>query len=663
MTRRILLPVCLVAALGACAEVSDPTSRPDAGAAGAADAGTSAADELLRSSGVAAAQAAYEAQLTANPSDPRAAFGSALTRTLQLPDDPAITRLLDLCKQPRFNVNAQVFGPDGVFAQDRENRRGTGSFTLFKRQGLGTASPVAFQPDTYRSAVHSEATRAGTERSLSVRITDVGYAGGSGAAELSLHVRFARANAEAPGVAARPLADGLELSAEEFGGEIYFGLPSADGLVWDSFYHPVSGSIVFRSVGSGAAGDAVAIEFKNLVLEGSPGYCEGSCIVNDWPYLTLSGSFADTVTIEPQLALPFEDLVDDAGPPYRAALVVLVEQCPGLSAEYLRERLLELLQSVQVIGDRLGVVVKAPNAEAFQFRVPAGLVYADGEIPLNITDVRIAKTAVDLALALGHGVTQYRTFAARFEQLLGTYLRWVDLGDGPTTREERGFIARLVLAELNQVFLDREPGFDLSKARLWLLAALDDAAAALSRAPKSTGVFNFQTPNSRALAADFGDQILFLRTSLQTTGLQPFPHSPDWSLSLKSVFDAPVDLQALRLASTGGQGVFVLRAADPLSAWAEDRNESIEVDGEGVKRALAPVFARPPDLSSRTCGPLEPCPGRYRCIAEPGAISGHCQEPGLVFLEKGPIQQAIPSSGDPAFFNSAALRPLQVLDF
>jgi len=52
---------------------------------------------------------------------------------------------------------------------------------------------------------------------------------------------------------------------------------------------------------------------------------------------------------------------------------------------------------------------------------------------------------------------------------------------------------------------------------------------------------------------------------------------------------------------------------------------------------------------------------RYRCQPDLDGLNAHCQAPGFVFLDKGAVGRALPSTGDPAFVNTDALRPLRVL--
>jgi hypothetical protein len=211
------------------------------------------------------------------------------------------------------------------------------------------------------------------------------------------------------------------------------------------------------------------------------------------------------------------------------------------------------------------------------------------------------------------------------------------------------------------VFLGREPGFDLDKARTALNTALNDATAAVTREPKNTGILDFQTANSRDFAADLAAQTSFLRTSLASTDSQAFPHSPDWRISLGKIFDVPLDVDGLHRASTDGHGIFVLRAGVPGSPYASDRNDSMQVDAPGVRRAWAPYLQEPADLSQQTCNLQTACPGRYRCQLDGPGTQGYCLPPDFLFLDKASEQRALPASGTPAFFNGIAVRPLAVL--
>jgi len=658
MVRRLLSCLAL-AALASCA--AEPSISGDGGPT-APDAGASAhADELLRQSDLVGAGDAYRKVMVAAPADSHAAFGAALTSLLMIPDDNAITSLLDTCGLPHVDVAHQIFGSTGLLARDADARAGAATLTTGRRQGdSGDFVPVAFAPESLRTTVEQVMGRAGTERHLHLRVQDVSFAGGRQSAELDIDVSFSAAALD-PGGSPHPLADGLQVSADQFAGTFSFSLPSANGLVWEYFYRPVSGSIVFDKVGTGAAGDAVHITLDDLVLEGQPSTCDPVCTAQDWPYLRLNGTLSDTVSPALKLVLPFDALADDAGPPHRAELIVLIDRCPGISAETLRAHLSSLLTSLETIDAELAVVLKDPNAEAFQFRMPGGLFFVAGEVPLNIADARVAKTTIDLALALGHGATQYRTLAKRFDELLGTYDFWSDSTGVPSATSERSFVAHLLVDELNAVFLDREPGFSLSAASGWLIAALDAGSAALTREPKNAGLLDFQTINARDFSTDLNDQLSFVRTSISTPGAQGFPHSPDFLLSLKTALDSPIDITSLHKASQTGAGVFTFHAGLPGALPARDRNDWRDFDGDAVKKAAAPIFALPPDHSATACSDLAPCDGDYRCQPDLDGLNAHCQAPGFVFLDKGAVGRALPSTGDPAFVNTDALRPLRVL--
>lgn len=661
--RRIACHLALLwcGALAGCA--AEPTSfQPDAGSGPKSDGGSvfSPADDYLKSSNVAAARSAYTAALAANPNDSHAAFGAALTALLLLPDDPAVDALLDACGQPHLNFSQQLFGPGGTLAQDRDARRGTGTLALATRQGPSAEwTKVAFVGDVFRTTSQAVSLPGKSDQALQVQVLDHSFAGRQ-TAQLRLEVSYS--NAVLPGLPAQRLADGLVVPADQFGGTIRVSLPSADGLVWDTYEHPVSGNFVFTKVGTGAAGDAVTVELVNLELEGRPASCSGTCGPDAWPYLKLSGSVSDTISGPIRLTLPFAGLSADDGPPHREPLVVLLDQCPSLSAERVREKAVALLGVLEEAAGDLAVVLADPSAEVFQFRVPGGLFFVDGDIPLNITDARVARAALEVLLALGHGLTQYRTLAKRFDELMGEYQLWLDTEGALTSRQERGFLVQALAAELNDVFLGREPGFDLAGARTWLAAALADARLAMAREPKNTGVFNFQTPNAKSFAADFNAQVEFLQTTLLKPGLQGFPHAPDYMLDLNAFFLAPVDLQTLHQSATDGHGVFVFYPGNPDGVTAFERNDRMDVDYEGVAKAFEPVFQLPADLSDKPCDPKTPCPGRYACVVDlPNSDTGHCQIPGFRFLDKDALERAVPASGDPAFLNTAALQPLDVL--
>ncbi len=650
---RVLLSVAVLAALSACSAEHKEQHGVDAGTS--RDAGVvSAGDDRLRQSDLRGARAGFEADLQANPQDPHAAFGAALSRTLLLPDHPALVQFFDGCAQPHVDAANQLFGPSGLLTRDRDARAGSGTIRVARKANNGALTTVGFRIDSLRTTV----VREGEERRLVMKAQDAAYEGGRHAASLELRVSYSEPSTT-PGLG---LMNGLEIAASDFRGTITFSLPSADGLIWDTFTTPLAGSLVFQTVGTGASGDAITVEMKDLYLEGRPSSCGATC-PSEWPELMLDGTLVDTVTAAATLSLPFQTVESDPGPPHRDALVVLIEKCPGLSMEQLRQVGLAMLAELGEIHGLLDVVLKSPSAEAFQFQVPGGLFFVEGAIPLNVTDARVFRTVVSTLLALGHGSSQYRTLSKKFDELIGGYQRWLDTSPlPPTAREERGFVVRALVKDLNDTFLGRQPGFELASARTWLLQALDDATKAVSLEPKNAGVFNFQTANSKEFAADLKAQLDFLRASVEQAEPQPFPHSPDFRLSLRTAFETPVDLTALHAASKDGAGVFLLRPGDPQSPAAFERNDALDVDLEAVTQAFAPVLHLPADLSEQVCDPALFCPGRYRCVADgPTTPRGHCQTPDFAFMDKAAIERALPSSGDPAFFDVDALLPLQVL--
>jgi hypothetical protein len=48
-------------------------------------------------------------------------------------------------------------------------------------------------------------------------------------------------------------------------------------------------------------------------------------------------------------------------------------------------------------------------------------------------------------------------------------------------------------------------------------------------------------------------------------------------------------------------------------------------------------------------------------VADGTGPSGHCQPPDFQFLDKDMLKRAVPSTGDPAFYNADAVRALQIL--
>jgi hypothetical protein len=309
------------------------------------------------------------------------------------------------------------------------------------------------------------------------------------------------------------------------------------------------------------------------------------------------------------------------------------------------------------------VVLKDPAADSFQFLVPGGLFFVDGNIAVNITDARVLKVAMDLVRAAGRDATQYKVLSKTFDQLLGTFAYWTDGPSGPMTRAQRDFVVQTLVADLNATFLERQAGFSVAATRTLLLSAIDTATLALTVAPQAEGLLNFQAPDAQGFAADLAAQLAFLNTAILTDGQQPFPHAPDYKLSLKAYFDSPLDRTSLQTASSGA-GIFQVAAGDPAATYASGRNDRMKVDGEAVKTALKPIFSLPADMSSTSCTPgVTPsgCPANYTCQSNDGGATYACQFPNFELLDQSKVDQAIPGNGPPAFVNPSDAKPLAVI--
>ena len=670
---RLLVAVSLMSplALGCGEPETDPVDT-DAGVVSGEDAGVEpdgggadgslpppTARQLLEASEVPGACAAYKAELTAAPADPQAAFGAALSCALLLPDSPAVTGLLDLCGQPRFDLAHQFFGPTGLFAQERAKRQGSGTLALASSTAqTGPFSPVDFAPDLYVARIwESEHTDGSghlvTQRTLAVKAADVFYGDTRDTARFELEAHYE--NAVNNGTT--PLTDGLEIAAVDLNGWPHLELPEA-GQQRRSYSMPVSGSIVFHKVGTGAPGDAVEIELRDLVLQGHDELGSPTAA-----FARISGRFVDAITEDPEPTLPFAEIDDDLGPPERPGYVVVFDLAPSLSTAYLQGRIELLLVDVEEIAGFLDVALGGASAESFSFSIPASLFHLDGAIPVNVTDLRVFKSLVDAAGAAGHLALQYELLSKPFSQLVGVYQKWVDDEFGqPVQKSFKDWLYADLVADLNATLLERQEGFDLQPVRVRLLSAIAHGRDAMLKAPQGPGITNFQAADARPFAAGMNTHLAFVRESLMSSTPQPFPNAPDYTLSVSAFFADPLDRAKLHAASTGGTGIFSVRPGDPSSSSAWDRNDDLEPEAEALQTVLEPYFGFPEDLSAQACSAAQPCPGRYRCAWTDELNEERCEVPDLLLIDQAAVDQAFPEDGEPAFLNLDAIEPFAHLD-
>jgi hypothetical protein len=597
--------------------------------------GSAAADDLLRQSDVVKARDAYRSLTQAAPQDAHVAFGAALTSLILLPDAQAVTEFLDKCGQPHVNV-AQFFGSSGLLAKYRDERQGSGTVTVGTSSSpSGPFTNVALAGVPSRTTTEGSGTGYGN-RTLDVSVKDIGYAGGRGTATLDLSMY--------PGTAA-PLHDGVELNAANMtGGYLYLDLPSVDGK--DSVsYSPTSGTILFEKVGTGQTGDVVSVTFKNIVLTGYPDSCSFPCAPQ---YARIDGKVSDVISSRSKATLPFAGVSYDDGPPARTGLIVALDRCPGLSAEYLRGQVQKLVPELEAIANDLQVVTQSASSDAFQFTVPGGLLFVDGDIPVNIADVRILKAGVEAALAGISGATQYKTSSKTFAELMGTFQSF-----GLT---QRGFMASLLRDDLNAYFLARADGFDLTAMRTWLTKALDDLSDAVTIPPKAAGLTDFQSPAVQDLKADVARQLAFAKKTLTTAGRLPLEHSPGYEMCLKSLFDDPIDFAKLH-AAPHTSGIFSVQPGDPNYGT----NDELTVDGNVAKQLAEPVFKMLNDGAA--CNPsADPsgCPADYRCSYS----TSTCVANTVTIVDPTLLRNALPRYGLPLFVSFDGVKPLlQLRDF
>ncbi len=641
-----------------------------------------AGDELLSQSDPVGACDAFKGVLTVNPNDTHAAFGAALTCGVLLPDSAGITEVLDKCGEPHLDVASKIFGASGFFAKDKLDRAGTAPLTIALGSAAAGFQPLAFTSDTVRThAEERETWEPGgnapvTKKFLTVSIKDVQFRN-LDPADLYLEVRYDAAHRGNNGLLDTPLSDGLEVAAAELNGSLQFSMPDPATGQRNFLGYPITGSVKFTKVGTGQAGDAIQLELKELVLEGMPACPATGCPPNLQSLrVKISGTVSDAIFSNPPTTLPFQNVKADEGNPYRPSNIVLLDRCPGMSAEYLRGQLKKLLADVETIHGYLAVVTSDANADAFQFKLPGALFSVDGEILFNATDARVLQALLETGLAAGKLAVQYKVLSKPFADLIGTYQLWIDGPSGPIQRAQRDLVIAKLVSDLNDSFLDKQPGFDLAPAKEQLRAALATASAALTHAPQAQGLFNFQATKAQAFATDLNGLFTFVAGTLDNATLAGFPHSPDYKLSLKAFFDAPVTRAELHAASSDGTGIFRLLLADPNSTFASDRNDGMNIEGKAIETAASTFFKLPEDKSSVTCDPSQAntgCPANYTCSANGSAggsggstggspTTGTCQMPSLKLLDSAAVDQAMPAGEQPAFFNPESAKPLTWLN-
>ena len=675
----LLLGVALLTSCGK--NVADADAGTPDGAAPGTDAGAPGPDaativpasgyDALKASDVPTACSRYRAELAARPADPQAAFGAFLSCLAVLPDAPPVVEVFDLCKQPHLDVGSQFFGTTGVFARDQESRKGSSTLALQTHAGSATPfAPITFSADIVRSTTGESSTYENNvlvkRHDLRFDVHDSDYRNDGRGAVINLNTTYEDTTVGATPTSPKvPLSDGLLLDVRKLRGSISVSIPQPLLGSGDDFYgQAVSGSVKFTRVGSPTGGADIVIELQSVVLQGNRS-CN-PCSDSDKIFVQVNGVVTDKLSVDPKPKLPFDGISADAGPPKRSQEVVMLDLCgPTFSADYLQKQLGRLIPEIEKLASHLDVVLADGGASNFQFKVPAGLLFLDGDIPMNVTDARVLRTALDGVLAGARLAVQYRALSKSFDGLLGTYLKWEISNIGqPAQVSTRDMVFSRLVDDLNTHFLEKLAGFDLAPSKALLLHGLDTGIAALTQAPGKPGILNFQASGAKPFADDVAQFATFLKGSLASAGLQPFPLSPDYKLSLKAFFDAPIDHVALKASAKDGIGVFLLKAGVPTAPNASDRNDSMDVDGDGVKKVLAPIFTFPVDASATQCNPqVSPptaCPARYTCSSSTGT-GGTCAEPALKVIDDAKRQAAFPDGGaDPLMFTPSSYRPLRI---
>jgi hypothetical protein len=364
--------------------------------------------------------------------------------------------------------------------------------------------------------------------------------------------------------------------------------------------------------GGGDAGQRLLATFNQVVIPTSCADpdCTASYVVNG----TIDDGFTKPVDLDYE-RLPFGTVGDDNGPPERSGLIVALEMCSSIDTAFMARKIGELGDVLAEESKRLEIIERREDAASFSFVIPKKMLHSAQDLPINITDVRTLKAAIDLESAAHELVSQYKHLEGALQPMIKNRDVYDDTGS--TAKRVRDFDPMLLAMNYAMNLLAREEGFEIETFRTRLDRSLSSASAALRNAPADgvDGILNFRSLPSRRLADELADGVDAVRSSI--TSLEPIllPSAPLYRFHLKTFFDNPLDRDRL-LMLTGLMSLVHFEPGNSSQPTALEKNNRVVYDllclvEEGSTSWLGGLLELPPDRSTLPC---DQCGDGYGCI-------------------------------------------------
>jgi hypothetical protein len=581
----------------------------------------SEAKTLLAASDFAGARDEYQAVLDSNPSNMEAAFGWALADLLLLLDSQPVNAFLDTCNQPHFMIARDVFGPNGVLAQAEAANAGNPRLTIHHRdRPEGGATDLRFAPEAVKSELQDWQSSGSTRHTIYVSVRE---RTGSSPRWLSFSVNVDDVIEGDQDIT--PLRSGLAVDVARMDGWIsVFSSSELEGGDIFGSQAQQSGRIVFEQIGT-QPGDRLVARFERVIV---PTYCSTS---GCGAFYEIEGSIDDTLSAPvriDQSQVPFGELEEDPGPPYRDELIVALDRCSPLTTEEIGRRIEEVGDLLARESMVLEIVTRASGAASFTYTIPKKLLHAREDLPISIVDARALKAAIDLASAFVELAAQYQYLQGTIQELIDERDVWIDDLSRPdppmpVERRERSFTPASLAMALDAAFLVKDDAFELGTFRSRLDEGLAETAAALKEPKTQPGIFDFQALPVRRLSNDIAAGLEAVRASITSASPVSLPSAPLYQFHLKAFFDAPLDQDRLEVLS-GLSSLWSVTRGDPNASYAYERNDHLEFEwaeriGEQGAATMAAwtgdAFAFPADKTAISCGDASACGEGYDCVS------------------------------------------------
>lgn len=487
---------------------------------------TSEADVMLADGDIDAARAAYNAIINNDAENYQARLGRALCRILELPDSPPIRDLLTRCQLAPLSHDL-FFAPKAYTDQVAQDL--SGELNLQINYG---ASSQQVQAETVVSrSKEGVLTVRGEERDDS-----------AGNWDLTVKIDLAQAGSD--------FVVGHNFAASSFPGHISWKGTQRNYTVSDG----AAGSVYIEAAGR-STGQKLRLRFDDVVLTDMTGL-----------NLHMDGLLDDIVFKIPRPNHPLFTTADDAGPPYRSAMIRLIDACDdSVTWPYLFRQAQAFSTQLNDISEDLRAVLSAVVAGELsadlQPALPSFLLRSDRDLRLNARDLRMilalidsldaALTVAEPYLWLGHDSEDQARPLRSYIQEQSLPFRDPQAGeDSETLRQQRAFSAEMLAADLLQNFMRKATEQSLVDAllpgRSKLDTALNSLLDALQQQTQVPGLFDLNKDAVRPLLQSWVNLLEAAQQSLQDP-LVPYPldDNPGFAMQLWRFFAQPPEHQQL----------------------------------------------------------------------------------------------------------------------